>query len=214
MIAPVVGSSICMTDDLPTVLPMKSDASGALGFGYVFGDVVHFSRFEDHTAADDHIGYKETLALVHVAEEYGHLLTGKILRCGVDNSGVAFTILRGATSCLRTQSLLRRLADAQVKHNFDIVTAHVSRDYNTESDMLSRFSRMQEVNDVLPSGVVVADESAWGRCLTSSPASDAAVYFAPLKRLDNNTSRSPRAAGMSARRSTSSTTAPTWASST
>ena len=210
--APVVGSSICMTDDLPTVLPMKSDASGALGFGYVFGDVVHFSRFEDHTAADDHIGYKETLALVHVAEEYGHLLTGKILRCGVDNSGVAFTILRGATSCLRTQSLLRRLADAQVKHNFDIVTAHVSRDYNTESDMLSRFSRMQEVNDVLPSGVVVADESAWGRCLTSSPASDAAVYFAPLKRLDNNTSRSPRAAGMSARRSTSSTTAPTWAS--
>ena len=61
-----------------------------MSFGYVFGDVAHYSRFSDKTASTLNIGTKELLPLVHMAEEYGHLLRGKIVRCGVDNVGVVF----------------------------------------------------------------------------------------------------------------------------
>ena len=68
----IVGSRICMMGELPFVLTAtcKSDASGSMGFGYLFGDVVHFSRFSDETASSLHIGCKELLPLVHMAEEY------------------------------------------------------------------------------------------------------------------------------------------------
>ena len=166
---------------MPEVINVKSDASGTMGFGYVYRDILHYSRYTDDTAADHHIGYKETLALVHIAEEYGHMFTGRILRCGVDNSGVVFSILRGSTKCKRTQQLLRRLADAQIAHQFTLLCCHVSRSFNLIADKLTRHARMQDLNDVLPPGVAVDDSSTWGRCRARSAANNEPVYYVKLK---------------------------------
>ena len=182
--APMAGSTICYKHDMPEVINVKSDASGTMGFGYVYRDILHYSRYTDDTAADYHIGYKETLALVHIAEEYGHMFTGKILRCGVDNSGVVFSILRGSTKCKRTQQLLRRLADAQIAHQFTLLCCHVSRSFNLIADKLTRHARMQDLNEVLPPGVTVDDSSTWGLCRTRSAANNEPVYFVKLKLRD------------------------------
>ena len=120
----IVGSTICLADNHPAVITAKSDASGQHAFGYVFGEVMHFSRFSEETAAKHHIGYKDTLAICHMAEEYGHLLRDRILRTGVDNTGAVFNILRGSSTCLETQALMRRIADAQCRHQFGIVSPH------------------------------------------------------------------------------------------
>ena len=184
----IVGSRICMMDELPVVLTAKSDASGSMGFGYLFGDVVHFSRFSDSTASSLHIGCKELLPLVHMAEEYGHLLRGKLVRCGVDNVGVVYSTLKGSSRCFKTQALLRRLASAQIRHQFDIISCHVSRTYNTASDMLTRFADMQEVDAALPDGVSVSNHSGWGRCTNNSPSANEPVFFATLLRQGATTS--------------------------
>ena len=206
----VVGSPICMMDNLPTVIPMKSDASGSIGFGYQFGDVMHFSRFSDDTAADEHINYKEMLALVHLAEEYGQLLTGKVLRCGVDNSSVVFNVLRGASACPATQALLRRLADAQCLHNFEIICSHVSREYNEVADLLTRFARLQEFDAFLPSNVAVGGVGSMGRCLHDSPARNEPVFYVKLQSQRAPTSQTPQKPRTAGSRSPSSRSAPGW----
>lgn len=128
------------------IFKMKSDASGGggpdavhLGWGYQLGRAIHWSRWNPGTVTRHHIQYKELVALVHACEEYGHLFSNSVLRASVDNSGVTYIANKLSSSCPTLMSMLRRVADAQCKHNFDLVCSHVSREFNQIADMLSRW---------------------------------------------------------------------------
>ena len=98
------------------------------------------------------------VALVHCCEQYGPLFRNLVIRFGVDNSGVCYAVNKQSSSCPFLMSLLRRLANAQCTHNFDVVAVHVSRKFNELADMLTRFQVLQEVADVLPDTVRLPDE--------------------------------------------------------
>ena len=70
------------------VVTMKSDASGDKGWGYLFDDVLHWSRFSPHIVENRHIQCKELIALVHTAEQHGERFHGKVARFGFDNASV------------------------------------------------------------------------------------------------------------------------------
>ena len=142
-----------------------------------------------------------------MAEEYGHLLRGEIVRCGVDNVGVVFSTLKGTSRCTRTQSLLRRLADAQTRHGFDVIACHVTRALNGAADTLTRFARMQELAEALPQGVEVGGTDNWGRSTRNSPAGNEPVYYAKLRSPAGATSQLARADRTSARLSSCSSSA-------
>ena len=178
---------------LPTIR-MKSDASGGggpdaahLGWGYQLGRAIHWSRWNPATVQDHHIQYKELVALAHACEEYGHLFANAVLRVGVDNSGVTYIANKLSSSCPTLMSLLRRIANAQCEHNFDLVCSHVSREFNQIADMLSRWQASEDLLQFLPSGVELppglqlAPSSPLARCRTASPDSSSPVYRALLQ---------------------------------
>ena len=84
-------------------------------------------------------------------------------------------------------SLLRRIANAQCEHNFDLVCSHVSREFNQIADMLSRWQASEDLLQFLPSGVELppglqlAPSSPLARCRTASPDSSSPVYRALLQ---------------------------------
>ena len=186
--------------DLP-ILKMKSDASGGggpeaatLGWGYQLGRAIHWQRWDPSTAVveEQHIQWKELLAISHVCTEYGHLFANSILRCSVDNSGVQYIVNKLSSSCPTLMHLLRIIADAQCRHNFDIVASHVSREFNELTDCLSRWQVPGDIIPYLPPGVSLPPwlkslepRGERHRCRTLSQASSGPVYRALLQLQSN-----------------------------
>ena len=182
------GSKILLrrrTDELP-VVTMKSDASGELGdhhgWGYVFDGALHWARWHPTTVTSTHIQYKELVAICHVAEEYGHQFQNQILRCGVDNSSVAYATNKLSSRCPQMMALLRRIADAQCRHNFDIVCVHVNREFNTLADMCTRWEVPEDFAPHLPHGVVLPPMSSVDVCRHASPTGRGDVFRLALQR--------------------------------
>ena len=176
------GSRIFLEDEQLPVITIKSDASGEVGrgWGYVHEGVLHWSRWDARTASERHMQYKELVALVHAAEEHGAQFANRVVRFGVDNTGVCFAVNRMSSRCPTVMRLLRRLADAQCTHNFQAVCVHVSRRFNDLSDLCSRFQVLSEFNDHLPSGITTAGEAAVRVCRNVSPADSAPVFAVRL----------------------------------
>ena len=187
-----VGSRILFAGATVDVITVKSDSSGDLGWGYVFGGALHFSRLSSRTIWHEHIQTKEFLAIAHCCQEHGHLLRRSVVRFGVDNSSAAFVALRGRSSCPRLQHLSRVVGLHQIVHAFDVFATHVSRSFNELADCLTRFACVQELLPLLPDGVGLAPASQWRRCRSASPASDEPVYYIPLRLLGAPTSPTPR----------------------
>jgi len=155
------------------VVTAKSDASGECdgrhGWGYVFNGCLHWARWRGAADAATHIQYKELVAVAHMCDEYGPLLSGRILRCGLDNSGDVYAVNKLSSSCPAMMSLLRRIARAQCLHNFDVVAVHVNREFNKLSDGTTRWQVAGDLQRLLPDGVELP------------PLSDAEVCHAPLR---------------------------------
>ena len=219
---PWAGSRMFIKDRHLPILKMKSDASGGtgpdaatLGWGYQLGRAIHWQRWDPSTTivTEQHIQWKELLAISHVCTEYGHLFANSILRCSVDNSGVQYIVNKLSSSCPTLMHLLRIIADAQCRHNFDIVASHVSREFNELTDCLSRWQVPSDMIPFLPPGVTLPPwlqslepKDARHHCRTKSQASSGHVYRALLQLRSSSASGQarPPATTSSASSSTSS----------
>ena len=198
------GSRIFGADAILPVVPMKSDAAGEIGWGYVLGGRVYFSRWQPRTVTAKHIQYKELVAVVHASEAHGQHFRGSILRTGVDNAAVAFAINRQSSHCPTMMTLLRRLADAQRAHDFTVIASHVPRKYNDLADLATRFQVLAEWQSHLPEELAV--NTVISPCTTPSPADGANVYsfkFDAPSRLESNPPLPTRTASTSSSTSTS-----------
>jgi DNA (cytosine-5)-methyltransferase 1 len=210
---PVQGSRIFLTDAPVPVVTLKSDASGVAGrgWGYVLDGVLHWSRWHTDSVDANHMQYKEMIAIIHCMEEYGPHFANRIMRVGVDNSGVAYATNKMSSKCPLLMRLLRRLADLQCAHNSDTIAVHVSRQYNTLADLASRFAQLDEFVDELPAGVAAPSEDRVSLCRAASPADSEPVFKLRLAASSTPAStraRPPPTTGASA---SSSTTATPWA---
>ena len=67
-------------------------------------------------------------------------------------------------SIARSRALLKRLAIAQAKYNFDIVGVHCDRQRQVLADMLTRFTELADVEAALPDGWTLGDTALPQRC--------------------------------------------------
>lgn len=145
------GSRMWLREDDHTLLTVKSDASGHLGWGLAIGDELHFSAWSELEAKDPDMLLKELVPVLYMAETQGERLRNRIVRPGVDNSGAAFRVLGGSPRG-EVRKLLRRVARQQAKYNFDLIPVHVGREWNTLADLLTRFLQATELQGELPAG--------------------------------------------------------------
>ena len=131
--------------------------------------MLHWSKLDTSTVSDMHIQFKELLAVVHAAEEHGSSFRNKIVRFGLDNQSDCFAVKKLSSSCPHMMSLLRRLAAAQCRYNFDAVAVHVGRRFNALADLATRFQALTEFDALLPPGVTTGPIVR--RCRCDSPVS-------------------------------------------
>ena len=101
---------------------------------------------------------KELVSLVSMVEQYGHNHKNSIIKFGCDNTGTCFAVNRGSSHCELTMNLLKRLADAQIKHRVFVVAFHVGRSFNNLADMFTRFTSIKELNQGILVDGLWADE--------------------------------------------------------
>ena len=118
------------------VATMKSDASGDDGYGYHIDDFEFCQMWSDEQL-ERNIQWKELYPVVHECERFKSEWAGKIVRTGIDNTGVVFMINSGSSRDDHCMTLLRRLADMQRVHGFDVVASWVPRFFNQHSDALT-----------------------------------------------------------------------------
>jgi hypothetical protein len=147
------GSIIITADGSIPVVSAKSDASGHLGYGYLHCHQgqwrAHFGRWTASRRKHGDMTAKELFPLISLVEQYGPSLANKLVRFACDNSSTCYCINRGSSRDPDTMQLLRRLADAQVRHNFIILGVHIGRETNTTADILTRFTRISQLQDEL-----------------------------------------------------------------
>ena len=134
------------TDPVLTV-SVKSDAAGELGSGWYeltpAGGVSprHGSQAwtpSQHVAWKGDMLTKELFPVLLAARACGASWRGKVVRFGVDNSGVVDVLNRGRARKANARGLLRELGDLQAIHGFELVAAWVPREFNEVADGLSR----------------------------------------------------------------------------
>jgi hypothetical protein len=94
--------------------------------------------------------YKELVPVLYIAENYGPQLADTILRVGLDNAAAVFDVLKFDSKTFKVRQILKRIARAQAKWNFRVLASHVTRGANELADLLTRFIRLEELNDALP----------------------------------------------------------------
>ena len=155
------GSKIISRDDPISVVSVKSDASGHGGYGYLHQHDgqwrAHFARFLPNRRRHADMTAKELLGLVSLVEQYAHTFTNRVVRFGCDNSSTCYSINKGSSRDPHTMAMLRRLADAQLKHNFLILGVHVGRTFNNVSDILTRFVSTTDLQTELSKDKATAD---------------------------------------------------------
>ena len=131
------GSRIWFSEcELPLIM-MKSDASGTIAWGYHIGNCEEMCAWTDDQLPKS-IQFKELYPVVRAARRHGHLFTNRILRAGIDNTGVVYMINKGSSCDPDCMVLLHELAELQALHQFDVVASWVPREFNVRSDLLSR----------------------------------------------------------------------------
>jgi hypothetical protein len=159
------GSRVWLDENDFTVLSTKSDAAGRLGWGAVVGPDLIFSKWTAEEAADTDMTYKELVPVLYIVENYGPKLEDTILRVGLDNAAAVFDVLKFDSKTYKVRQILKRIARAQAEWNFRILATHVTRGANELADLLTRFIRLEELDDALPDDWQVdADGALLQRC--------------------------------------------------
>jgi hypothetical protein len=142
----------------PPVVVM-SDASGEEGWGY--HQIDHESGIDldgvegvdwgrdtwtEQQLSDwkDDMLCKELYPVVEACERLGSRWTGRTVVFGTDNTGVVYGLNAGRVHDHRGRALMRRLAELQQQHQFEIMGQWVPRELNDVADQLSRQKTLRE----------------------------------------------------------------------
>jgi len=128
-------------------LLIETDASGAIGFGAVFG-VEWFSGTWDTTQAGLCITFKELYPICVACATWGHRWSRKRICFHTDNEAVACVIRSGTSKCSNVMSLLRTLFFICARGNFMVSALHIPGTDNVLADSLSRQDLARTGGDV------------------------------------------------------------------
>jgi hypothetical protein len=131
------GSRIWPADDALPIEFVKSDASGDVGCGFYYGDHVRTFTWSDDQRTKS-IAWKELYPVYLAAKEFGSQWRNKIIRTGIDNTGVVYMLNSGSAATPDCAALLRQIADLEADHMFSIVASWVPREFNIVADTASR----------------------------------------------------------------------------
>jgi hypothetical protein len=132
-----MGSRIWFSKCALSLITMKLDASGTIAWGYHISDCEEMCAWTKDQLPKS-IQFKELYSVVRKARRYGHLFTNRILRAGIDNTGMVYMINKGSSCDPDRMLLLHELAELQALHQFDVVASWVPQEFNVRSDLLSR----------------------------------------------------------------------------
>ena len=163
-------------------LSIKSDAAGELGAGW-FELTPDGGPTPRHGKAPWSVEQlqlwkgdmltKELCPVVMAARACGATWQGKLIRFGVDNTGVVDVLNLGRARKVHARTLLRELGDLQAEHGFEIVGDWVPREFNELADGISRQMTLPEAT----AAAAVKD----ARRLFNAPApAPPAVWGVPL----------------------------------
>ena len=177
------GSKLVFAVHQKPVVILKSDASGSGRWGYVYDGRLHYSQAPARFCGGDMISYLEFLAVIHAGTEYGHEWAGSLVRHGLDNSSCVYLGCRPRSNNDLLQHLCEQHVAVCARHSYRCTFAHVSRRFNLLADLLTRFVRWQEFNELLPAGMQVGgpDGASPVACRTPSPTGNETVYVVRLQ---------------------------------
>ncbi|XP_040285981.1 uncharacterized protein LOC120999169 [Bufo bufo] len=140
-----------LSDSSPCIY---TDAAASTGFAAIFGN--HWFRGHWPAETDALPGFRETSALFEIypivaaAHTWGHLWSGKAVKCYSDNSSACDIINKGRSSSLTMMRLIRKLTWLAATVQFHLICLHIPGIHNTAADALSR-SQFQVFFQALPS---------------------------------------------------------------
>ncbi len=121
-----------------TALHLHTDASGAIGYGAVFGTNWFHGLWPD-VFAPFHITFKELFPITIALEIWGNALQNRCLIIHTDNIAVVQIVNKQTSKEPNVMHLVRRLVLACMKFNILIKSVHVPGKLNVLPDLLSRF---------------------------------------------------------------------------
>ena len=123
-------------------LDLHTDASGALGFGGVFGKKWFQGAWAKHQKLD-HPGistaWQELFAIVAACQIWGKLLSNHRIKFHCDNEAVVKIINTKRSHASRTMDLLRHLTLLTMQFNIYLHAVHIPGKQNDIADAISRF---------------------------------------------------------------------------
>lgn len=118
-------------------LHLYTDASGAVGYGAVFGAHWFFGKWPQNIASRQ-ITFKELLPIVLALEIWGSQLRNRCIILHFDNEAVLYILNKQTSKDSHVMVLVRRLVIACMKHNILVRSAHIHGKDNVLPDLLSR----------------------------------------------------------------------------
>ena len=123
-------------------LDLHTDASGALGYGGIYGNKWFQGKWKSHQLLDQpgvSIAWQELYAIVVACEIWGNLLHDQRIRFNCDNESVVSIINTKRSKIPRMMDLLRHLTLLTLQHNIYICAVHIPGKHNDIADAISRF---------------------------------------------------------------------------
>lgn len=131
-------SEWCASD----TLNLHTDASGALGFGGIFGNKWFQGKWRPHQKLGQpgvSIAWQELFAIVVACQIWGDLLADQRIKFHCDNEAVVHVINSKRSPIPRVMDLMRHLTLLTLKHNMYIRAVHIAGKHNDTADAISRF---------------------------------------------------------------------------
>ena len=144
------GSRVVNTKD-PLVITSRSDAAGALGYGYFIvpdepkapEDVEYFTRAWHRHEEDWPSFTKELVPVHHAVLELCRRHQGRLIVVVIDNSGVALAVNAGRAFDPRARQMMKDIAMALIESDCEVLARWVDREGNLHADELSRQKTMR-----------------------------------------------------------------------
>jgi len=125
------------TETSTPAIRIETDASGAIGYGAVYGDEWLTGVWQPHHLPLC-ITFKELYPICIACSTWGHRWHRKRICFHTDNEAVARVIGSGTSRCPSVMSLLRQLFFICAEGNFMVTAQHIPGVTNTLADALSR----------------------------------------------------------------------------
>lgn len=124
------------------MLDLHTDASGALGYGGIFGKNWFQGKWGTHQMLGQpgiSIAWQELFAIVVACQVWGNILQDHRIKFHCDNESVVSIINTKRSKIPRMMDLLRHLTLLTLHHNVYICAVHIPGKQNDIADAISRF---------------------------------------------------------------------------